>query len=207
MRISDQKKFAILNNLSQVGIVEYLNIYKVALLYGLAPFLVSIGVAVGLAILIGRLLRFSLTTLVPVSLAFSAIGAATGYFMGASRDSAVAAVAPAILTFVSGVVAYQFAKRGETLEPLRKVLPLAINSMFLASVVSASLASAGRQGAELYTRYMDEFYKNQTLNNEVLRKERLLRFEKVTLPIELEQSKRALGSPDPAPVLVPSPAP
>ncbi|MEP9351016.1 hypothetical protein [Xanthobacter sp. KR7-225] len=203
----DRIKTEIRSNLDGVATVEYFNVYKTALLYGLAPFLVSVGLAVGLAVLIGRLLRLGLTALVPVSLAFSAIGAATGYFMGASRDSAVAAVAPAILTFVSGVVAYQFAKRGETFEPLRKLLPLAVSAMFLAAVVSASLAAAGRQGSELYARYMDEFYKNQVLNNEVLRKERLLRFEKVTLPIELERSRRALGLPAPAPVPPPSPAP
>ena len=175
--------------------MELLTIYYRAFVYGILPFIISIGLGVGFSVLARRLLQKQPPAAISLSLAFAAVGAATGYFMGSSRESAVASVTPALLTFISGVVAYQFAKQGETFEPFRQQLPLAIVSMFAAAVFAAAIAGSGRQSSEIFDRYADEYFKNEVRNNEMAWKKYFLRFERVELPLELARLKRDLNLP------------
>lgn len=172
---------------------SYLDLYVAAIKFGLLPFLVSCGIGIGVAavVFIGQVRRAGYLLL--PAFAFAAVGAATGYFMGASRDSVVGAVAPAILTFISSVAAYQFAKRGGTYEPYRRALPIAVTAMLVASVFSATLSSASREKAEAYARQLEAHFQDVASGQELSRAEYKLRLEKVALPLELELLRREIG--------------
>jgi|SoiMethySBSTD1v2_1073268.scaffolds.fasta_scaffold2528137_1 K+-sensing histidine kinase KdpD len=161
----------------------YFDLYLYALKFGIAPLLsieiisVLIGLAAGLAF------KLSPRQAAILCLAFGAIGAVTGLFMGASRDSVVGTIVPAFLTVVSGLAAYQFAAPGKVYETWRKSLPVAIACMFLAAAAGATFGSAMRNQQEEAVRRYEEWK---------------LRYEQVELPIEAEQWRQKLGLPSKA---------
>lgn len=162
----------------------YLQYIKSSILFGLFPFVLTALSGVVIACAAAFLVRKSVRDVAPVAIAFSSVGATTGLFMGASRDSVVGAVVPAFLTFVSGLAVYQFAKRDETFEKWRYAIPLATAGMFAAAVMSAAFGAAMRQ------------HVHQAEEREARQR---LRFEKVELPLELANLRKQLGLPPEAP--------
>ncbi|MFG1347028.1 hypothetical protein V5F59_19225 [Xanthobacter autotrophicus DSM 431] len=162
----------------------YLQYIKASLLFGFVPFFLTATGGVVLACAAGLLLRRAARDVAPVAFAFAAVGATTGLFMGASRDSVVGAVVPAFLTFVSGLAVYQFAKHDDTFEKWRFAIPLATAGMFAAAVSAAAFGAAMRKHAE------------QVAEDSARQR---LRFEKVELPLELANLRKQLGLPPEAP--------
>lgn len=137
--------------------MAYFDLYLQALKYGIAP-LVTINIlSVLLGVAAGWAFGLRVRDVALLCLAFGAIGAATGLFMGASRDSAVGAIVPAFLTVVSGLAAYQFSARGKVYEAWRTSLPVGIACMFLAAAAGATFGAGMRKqhldGVHLYEEW------------------------------------------------------
>jgi len=160
----------------------YLDLYAETLKYGVLPLVGIVGLTVLIGLAAGHALKLKTREVVLLSLAFSAIGAVTGLFMGGSRDSVVGTVVPAFLTVVSGLATYQFAARGRTYESWRTILPVAIACMFLAAVAGATFGASMRKQQEQAQRRYAEW---------------LLRYERVTLPVEADQFRQKSGLPMP----------
>jgi hypothetical protein len=112
--------------------------------------------------------------------------------MGGSRDSVVGTIVPAFLTVVSGLATYQFAARGWTYEGWRSILPVGIACMFLAAVAGATFGATMRKQQEEAQRRYAEW---------------LLRYERVSRPVEADKFRKQLGLPMPPGPMPSSPCP
>lgn len=165
------------------SLAAYLDLYLKALKYGIAP-LISIAIlSILIGVVAGWVFRLKLRDVALLCLAFGTIGAATGLFMGASRDSAVGAIVPAFLTVVSGLAAYQFSARGKTYEAWRTSLPVGIACMFLAAAAGAMFGAGLRDQHEEAVRRYEEWR---------------LRYERLTIPLQTEQLRQEHGLPRPS---------
>lgn len=173
-----------------------LDLYMSAIYFGIGPVLISIILSVVCVFIVCKIYSRSFCNIVPLVVAFSAVGGGIGYFTGSSRDSVVGVVAPGMLTFVSGIAAYLFTKDGQAVNSLRRQLPLALGAMFFSAVFTASISAMGRIQAERGARFDDEYYKNQALNNENTWKAHFLRLERLDLPFALAKRRRDAGLPD-----------
>src|SRR5258708_5384228 len=110
-------------------------------------------------------------------LIFAIIGCITGTITGNSREPSVAAVIPALLTFITALAGYAFAK--ESLRSIRPVMPFCILSMTLTTFFCMSTAKQDRYVAE-QEREKAAFE----------RQKELLQYEKVVLEVEKAQSMK-----------------
>jgi hypothetical protein len=122
-----------------VEIGNEIGLYLYALKYGVAPLVTIEVISVLIGVTAGLIFKLKPRDVALLCLAFGAIGAITGLFMGASRHSVVGTVVPAFLTLVSGLAAYQFAAKGSVYETWRNSLPVAIACMFLAASSRSNL--------------------------------------------------------------------
>lgn len=91
-------------------------------------------------------------------IAFAALGVTTGFSTSFSREPAVGAVLPALLTIMSGVVTYAFSKDG--LVQYRPILPHCITVLAIASLLGLAIGSTARApfDDDADQRRLDEFY-------------------------------------------------
>ena len=113
-------------------------------------------------------------------LAFALFGAVVGFAVAESRESAIGAVIPGVLTIVTALSGFAFAK-----EALNKYRPL-MGFILLALMLMTAywLVIGSRQRSE-YDRWVEEHQKA------------LLRFEKVDLELEKAQKFKDAGLPLP----------
>lgn len=112
--------------------------------------------------------------------AFTALGAAIGLFMGASRQPAVTVILPALLTFITGFAAYLFSKESE--KAFLEAVPAAIMFLILAAVFCGTIGAAMRRSSESFDREYAQW---------------LARYQTVQLPFELELAKAKLRASPP----------
>lgn len=160
--------------------MSYFGLFVSSLIYGLVPFLITASVAALISTAAAWAVGSGWRQTLPLSAAFASVGATTGLFMGASRDSVVGAIVPAFLTVVSGLAVHQFAKRGDISERWRTAIPFGIVAMFTGAVAAASFGAAMRHQSEVQAQKYEEYR---------------LRFERVTLPLELAKVRKDAGLP------------
>jgi hypothetical protein len=152
-----------------------------ALLHGIAPFIAIAIVNFLAATLIAWFAGEDATDAQLLGVAFGGIGAAVGLFMGASRDSVVGTVVPALLTLLSSVAVYQFG--ADAYRRWRPVLPIALFCLVLGAV------GAGAFGASERERSIDRSHEYD---------EWRVQYEKLQIPLQLKKLERDLGLlPDP----------
>ena len=86
--------------------------------------------------------------------AFTVLGLVVGFAAGHSREAALGAVLPALLTLISGVLTYALTKEG--LAPFRSVLPHCITILAIASLVGLSIGGTVRKRFTAYERLIAE---------------------------------------------------
>ncbi len=167
--------------------------------YCFAPFLIQIVVIVGLIGLANRYLQETNSLALPISVTFAIAGIVLGYFVGASRESVIAALLPAIITLIGAIAAYVFSKDG--LREIRTAAGYGLAALLLGalsgtvhgqSVRAASLAAEAV--AQLQREEASRRYEEWKLN-----------YEKVELPLRLENLRKQLGLPTSAPTTPPPP--
>jgi hypothetical protein len=94
------------------------------------------------------------------SLAGGLLGVVVGIFSGASTTPVVGDVLPALLTFVSAVLAYLFAK--DALREYRDAIPAALINLLVTAVIAAFFGTAIRADKEDFERK----YKHWALEQE-----------------------------------------
>lgn len=158
---------------------------KTALFFGALP---TIGIALFCAFLAvvtknRRLIQFAFL--------FGLVGASMGLLLGASREPAVNAFLPAILTLLGGMIVYVFPKKEarisllasgekETPDPqfVRSFVMVAISALMISTVTGANFGASVRQASEEFDREYERWK---------------LHYEKVEMPLELQQVQKALG--------------
>lgn len=158
----------------------------VAFWFGLVP-LIAVAFAVTFPILFTRN-----GILIGVAFGFSIIGASIGLMMGSSREPAVAAILPGLLTLLTGAVAFLMPKevlramdaigiRGQSASRLPYVaVMVAICCMAGAMVFSANFGASVREANEV--------------SAEQRARARLI-FEQIELPYERDQIRQHTGMP------------
>ena len=134
---------------------------------------------------------FGRSAFVLAGFGFGLFGAAIGLMLGASRDPAVTAVAPALVTLAGGLAAYLFpasragtsllgdvADEAERARFTRGFVLTAISAISISAATGAGFGSAMRGETEAFLR---EFERNRML------------YEQVQIPIERALLERALG--------------
>lgn len=174
-------------DLAEWGIL--LGHFEAAFLYGIVPTVV-IALFVGLLAVVTKS-----WTLMKFAFFFGILGAGIGVMLGASREPAVKAFLPAILTLIGGFVAYAFPREEKTVQLLanddttpplklvRSFVITAIVSLMLSAVAGANFGGSVRGD---YEGFLREDARNQ------------LYFEKVQMQLELEQLRNAMGLPAPS---------
>jgi hypothetical protein len=161
--------------------------------YCFAPFLIQVVVIVCLIGIGQKYLKETNNLALPISVTFAIAGIVLGYFVGASRESVIAALVPAVLTLIGGIAAYVFSKDG--LLEIRTVAGYGLAALLLGalsgtvhgqSVRAASLAAeaVAQQQRDEATRRYEEWKLN---------------YEKVELPLRLENLRKQLGLPATSP--------
>jgi len=87
-------------------------------------------------------------------IAFTVLGLVVGFASGHSREAAIGAVLPALLTLISGVLTYTLSKEG--LAQHRAILPHCITILCFASIVGLSLGGTVRGRFVAYERLLAE---------------------------------------------------
>ena len=108
--------------------------------------------------------------------AFSLLGGVIGIFVGASQTPVIGTVLPAILTFITGLLAYLFGK--ETLIEWRPVIPVCIISLLIMSLFGSFMGSQVRLDFEETLKSYNRW---------------LLHYEKVGLPVAKEGYMKILN--------------
>jgi hypothetical protein len=154
--------------------------------FGLAP-LVVISAMVVFPVLFTRN-----GAMIASAVVFATLGASVGLLMGASREPAVNAIIPGLLTLFSGVVAYVLPGQVSRIVSadiqssagfsrlLLSCIGIAICCMAVATVVGANFGASVREASERQA--------------EVDARDRLL-FEQIELPIERDQLRQLLSLP------------
>ena len=108
--------------------------------------------------------------------AFSLLGGVIGIFVGMSQTPVIGTVLHAVLTFITGLLAYLFSK--ESLIEWRPVIPVCIVALLITSLFGSFMGSQVRldfeQSAKSYERW-------------------LLHYEKVGLPVAKEGYMKILN--------------
>ena len=99
---------------------------------------------------IGRLKKVKVKGFGVATLSAALLGLVVGMFSGASTTPVMGDVLPALLTFITALLAYLFAK--DALKEYRDAIPPALINLLLAAVISAFLGSAIRADKEDYER-------------------------------------------------------
>jgi hypothetical protein len=161
----------------QVGWSRYLEHYLTALVFGLGPIIVFVGILHLMMAAIQRIVIGKIEwSYQYYALPFTCLGVMTGLVTGASRTAAVGSVMPAALALISALLAHFFAKEANATS--RYVLPVAIVLVTLGLALGATFGASMRLAAEAIDRDRE--------------KERI-RFEKVQLPLELKKVERELA--------------
>jgi len=155
-----------------------------ALALSFAPvFLIAVFVAI-LCSVFGR------GVFVLAGFAFGLFGASIGLMLGASRDPAVTAIGPALITLAGGLAVYIFPAEGagrtlfldvrdeDKAMTVRGLVFTAIAAIALSSATGAGFGAAMRSSQEAFLR---EYDRNQLL------------YEQIELPLERALLERALG--------------
>jgi uncharacterized membrane protein len=90
----------------------------------------------------------------PFLVAFTTLGLVVGFAAGHSREAALGAVLPALLTLISGVLTYSLSKEG--LAPFRAILPHCITILCVGSIVGLSIGGTVRKRFSAYDRALAE---------------------------------------------------
>ncbi len=109
-------------------------------------------------------------------LAFALLGTVTGIVAGNSREPAISAVLPALLTLVTALCGYAFAVEG--LKNLRPAIPFCILALMLSSVYGLAFGTTLRSKSEKYAKDYNQW---------------LLHYQTVDLEIEKAQKFKELG--------------
>lgn len=149
--------------------------YQVAI-----PAVAIIVVVVAVTLLLGRVTHSLSLSDTPTLLAFCFLGLVVGLFAGNSKSPVVANLLPALVTFVSGLVAYLAAK--ETLKAWRKQIPLLLVGFL------ATTAFSGFYGTLL---------RGKSEGQEIVTKKDMLFYERVQLEYEKARLLKTLESKDP----------
>jgi hypothetical protein len=94
--------------------------------------------------------RKALRETVPFVVAFAALGVTTGFAAGDSRVPVVGVMLPAMLTLVSGLMAYLFTKEG--LKEWRPIIPWCVTVLTVGGLVGLSLGSTIRARFDQFDR-------------------------------------------------------
>ena len=108
--------------------------------------------------------------------AFSLLGGVIGIFVGASQTPVIGTVLPAVLTFITGLLAYLFGK--ESMMEWRPVIPVCIISLLITSLFGSFMGSQIRLDFEESEKSYEHW---------------LLHYEKVGLPVAKEAYMKRLN--------------
>lgn len=106
---------------------------------------------------------------VPLILMFASLGGTLGIFVGASQTPVVGDLLPALLTFVSGLLAYVVTKKDSPVSGWRRAMPFCIVALLFAALTTSFLGSSIRGDKEERDKRYNEW---------------LLEFEKVDLEVD-----------------------
>jgi hypothetical protein len=122
------------------------------------PLCVSAGIIGGVAyaaVLVGRRRREQAYSGAGAFIAaFTALGLVVGFATAHSRDAALGAVLPALLSVISAVLTYALTKEG--LAPLRPILPHCITLLCVSSIIGLSIGGTVRKRFVEYDRVVAE---------------------------------------------------
>jgi hypothetical protein len=156
--------------------------FLAVIFYGIIPFAVFSALNFLIASLFARRYQIDLADARLLGLSFGAIGIAAGLFVGASRESVVGTVVPALLTFMSGFAVYQFGK--ESYERWRPALPVALVCLVIGAICAATFGASQR---------------NHYIESQRRYEEWKMQYEKLELPLRVRQLEKQLGlTPDQA---------
>jgi hypothetical protein len=155
--------------------------FVTAITFGLFP-------TIGIALVMGFLCLVTWNrSMILAGFVFGLFGGSIGLLLGASRDSAVAAVVPAIITLVAGLLAYLIPESkaakvllggsGSDDKATLRFVVVAIATLSLSAVTGANFGASVRSVDEEYIRAVER---------------NLLLYENVVLPIERAQIEAAL---------------
>lgn len=153
------------------------------------PAVIIVVVVAATTLALGRIMNSLRLADIPALLAFCLLGLVVGLFTGNSKSPVVASLLPALVTFISGLVAYLAAK--DTLQVWRKQIPLLLVG-FLATTALSTFYGSFLRG------------KDQERENEA--KKQMLFYERVRLEYEKAQLLKTLEPKDakgPAPTATP----
>jgi hypothetical protein len=111
-------------------------------------------------LIVGRVCRVKAKGFGVATFAAALLGLVVGLFTGASTTPVIGDVLPALLTFISAMLAYLFAK--DALKEYRDAIPPALINLLLTALISAFLGSAIRSDKEAFERN----YKHWALEQE-----------------------------------------
>lgn len=105
-----------------------------------------------------------------IIVSFCVLGAVIGVFVGASKTPVVGTLLPALLTFLTGLLAYLFSK--DNLAIWRPIIPLIIVGLVSTALAGAFMGSGIRSDHEAFERKYREWF---------------AKYEAVQLPVEKQQ--------------------
>jgi hypothetical protein len=161
---------------------EWLGHFEAVALYAVAPILAFSLLNLIVALSLARLAKIRAADAILYGLSFGGIGIVVGLMVGLSRDNVVAAVVPALLTFLSGFTVYQFGK--DSFRRWRPVLPVALFCLMLGTICAAVFGASERNTFVDRTRKYEEWR---------------IQYEKVEIPTQLRVLQKQLGLPAEAP--------